>query len=296
MIKDKKMLFSVVVTSYNYEQYIRQTLESLVAQTYKDFEVIIVDDGSQDNSVNIIKEFTEKYTNFHLYTHENNQNKGLIESLKLGLSKVSSEYVAFLESDDYWSEDYLQEKFDYINKHPKSVCVINDIQIFGNDTCDEYIKSQVKYYKNHLNNKNHFEHFYHNNGIATFSEVLIKSDLIKTLDFKAPIPAWIDWWLWRQVAIKYPISFLDKVLTYWNRHDNSYISYNEDENNRRRSEFKRLSNTLLLNRYPCYYIRFKFKRGIQKIFKNIFSITNDEGKRHKVITICGFKIAIRRKV
>ena len=62
-----KPFFSVVVASYNYERFLPQTLDSILAQTYKKYEVIIVDDGSKDNSVQLIKKYTEKYKNFHLY-------------------------------------------------------------------------------------------------------------------------------------------------------------------------------------------------------------------------------------
>ena len=91
------MNVSIIVTSYNYEKYIGKTLQSIVNQTYKNYEVIIVDDGSCDNSVEIIRQFTEKYSNFHLYFHEGHKNKGLTESLKLGISKATSDYIAFLE-------------------------------------------------------------------------------------------------------------------------------------------------------------------------------------------------------
>ncbi len=71
------MKISVLTASYNYEKYISQTIESVLNQTYTDFEYIIFDDGSTDNSVNIIKEYAKKDKRIKFYTHENNSNKNL---------------------------------------------------------------------------------------------------------------------------------------------------------------------------------------------------------------------------
>ena len=86
---NQDVFFSVIVASYNYEDYIRETLESLVNQTYKNFEVIVVDDGSSDNSVKVIREYEEKYPCVHLYQHPNGENRGLPETVLLGLTKAT---------------------------------------------------------------------------------------------------------------------------------------------------------------------------------------------------------------
>ena len=120
-------LISVLVTSYNYEQYISQTLDSILKQTYKNYEVIIVDDGSTDNSISIINEYINKYKNFHLYQHKGHVNKGLPDSVKLGIEKSKGDYIAFLESDDYWIDDALLERVKMINKYPDAVIISNNV-------------------------------------------------------------------------------------------------------------------------------------------------------------------------
>lgn len=287
------MQFSIIVTSYNYEKYIRQTLDSLVNQTYKDFEVIIIDDGSKDNSIEIIKEYVQKYSNFNLYTHDGNVNKGLIESVKLGISKATGDFIAFLESDDYWSLDYLQEKADYITNHPEAKIIINDIQTFGGTFCDDYVAEQAKFYRKHKNKKNYFDRLYSGNqAIATFSEVCVEQNVLRNLDFNTPVSAWLDWWLWRQAAICYPISFIDKKLTFWNRHDGSYISTTFNDSNKYAKSFKKASNHLLLKKYPIEYILFKMKRLFKICIQNIFSLTNSCDESYKILKILGCKFRI----
>ena len=96
---------SVITASYNCENTIQETIESVISQTYKDWELIIVDDGSKDNSVNIIKKYCNEYDNIKLFTHADNKNKGLKHTLKLGISKASSKWIHFCECDDILKEN-----------------------------------------------------------------------------------------------------------------------------------------------------------------------------------------------
>ena len=103
---------SIVTASYNYENYIKETIESVVSQTFKDWEMIIVDDGSIDNSVEVIKSYCTDDNRIKLFTHPDNQNKGLIETIKLGISKATSDWIIFLESDDTIASNYIEKKFN----------------------------------------------------------------------------------------------------------------------------------------------------------------------------------------
>jgi len=92
-----KIRFSIIIPNFNEGKYIRECLESVFRQTYKNYEVIVVDDGSTDNSIDIIKDFNVK-----LY-HSNGLHAG--GARNLGLDKARGEYIVFLDSDDYLSND-----------------------------------------------------------------------------------------------------------------------------------------------------------------------------------------------
>ena len=96
---------SVIVAVYNAEKYLKQCLDSIVNQTLKDIEIICINDGSQDNSREIIQNYAARDSRIKLYTHENFQNKGLRETLKTAVAHASGKYTAFLESDDRWAPD-----------------------------------------------------------------------------------------------------------------------------------------------------------------------------------------------
>ena len=100
----KKPKISVIIPVYNSEKYLFRCLDSLKNQTYKDFEAIIVNDGSKDSSLDIIKKFTGKYENFRLIDKE---NSGVADCRNIALKSALGEYISFLDSDDFLSPDFL---------------------------------------------------------------------------------------------------------------------------------------------------------------------------------------------
>ena len=95
-------MLSIIVPIYNVQEYIRQCLDSILSQSYKDYNVILVDDSSNDNSYNICLEYTNKYSNFKVYQKENG---GLSDARNYGLKFVTTPYITFLDSDDYLNKD-----------------------------------------------------------------------------------------------------------------------------------------------------------------------------------------------
>ena len=134
---------SFVLTSYNYSKYICSAVDSILEQTYSNWELIVVDDGSEDNSVEIIKSYCEKDNRIKLFTHNDNKNKGLCESIKLGISKAGGEWIAFLESDDYIRRDYLEQKIVIANKYKNVNLIFNSCKYFGNEDKVKKISSQL---------------------------------------------------------------------------------------------------------------------------------------------------------
>ena len=217
---------SFIITSYNYEKYIEESIKSVIAQTYRDWELIVVDDGSVDSSRELIQKFCNEYENIHLYTHENNQNKGLIESVKLGIQKSTGKYIVFLESDDYISANYLSVKMEVFSKYKDVGIVTNLVQTVNNEPTKEtskFLQRTEKYWKknNYPHNVCDTMHFF--NCIPTFSCVMIEKSLLNKCDFNSPCSAFLDWWLWAQVSTKTNFFCIQENLTFWRMHTNSYI-------------------------------------------------------------------------
>lgn len=226
---------SIVMTSYNYADYIKEAIESVLAQTYSNWELVIVDDGSTDDSVEVIKSYKRKDGRIKLYQHENGKNKGLASSVKLGVEKAESEWIAFLESDDKYTPNSLEEKIKAIEENTKIDLIFSNLEMIQ----DEEKISQYKNYFDEINknffdmNSSHLISNFHNlipnvNLIPTFSVVMLKKSIIENCDFFPPCKASVDFYLWAQLS-KYNIYYLNKKLTYWRLHSNSYI--NRDRHN-----------------------------------------------------------------
>ena len=120
------MKLSVIIPVYNVENYLDRCLKSVEEQTYRDAEIIIVNDGSTDNSYEIVEKYAARNDNFIAYTTENN---GLGGARNYGLSKSSGEYVVFLDSDDYVSPDCLEKFVSAAEKNDSDIVVCNSYDV-----------------------------------------------------------------------------------------------------------------------------------------------------------------------
>lgn len=105
--------FSIIVPVYNVENYIEKCLESIMKQTYKDYEVIVVNDGTKDNSMDIVKKYPVKIIE--------QENQGLSVARNTGVKHAKGEYIIFLDSDDYIEENLLEEISKSLNNKPDVV-------------------------------------------------------------------------------------------------------------------------------------------------------------------------------
>ena len=136
---DGKMtnLISVVVTCYNHENYIEQCLRSIFKQTYRNIELIVLDDGSTDNSSEIIQEVLKESP--FVTTFESHENIGVVRTRNKGLILLNGDYFLFVDSDDFLDETYVEELYE---------CAINrqaDIvycDLFNFEKNEVYLKAQ----------------------------------------------------------------------------------------------------------------------------------------------------------
>lgn len=219
------MKISIITASYNYAQYIEEAIDSVINQSYQDWELIIVDDGSSDNSAEIIKSYCAKDSRIKLFQHDKGANKGLKETLLLGLEKATGKWIAFLESDDFFEPDNLTEKVKIIERHGNLGLVFNKVRFlseFKKKEQKRFEKVQEKLSKKDFP-RNMFYDFYINNMILTFSCVMVRRDALNPSFFETPVDKLLDWWLWIHLAYENEFYYIEKELTSWRLHDKSYI-------------------------------------------------------------------------
>lgn len=221
---------SIIMTSYNYADYIKEAIESVIAQTYTNWELIIVDDGSTDNSVDVINGYIKLDSRIKLFQHEGACNKGLADSLKLGVEKAQNDWITFLESDDKFAQNALEEKIKAIQENPEIELIFSDLEMFQDE---EKIAEFQNYFRDveTMFFKKDSSKFIQDfkklipklNIIPTFSVVMLKKELLKNCDFYPPCKASVDYYLWAQLC-NAKIYYLNKKLTYWRIHSGSYIN------------------------------------------------------------------------
>jgi hypothetical protein len=218
---------SIITASYNYANIIEKGINSVINQTYKNWELIIVDDGSTDDSLKIIRKYS-KNPKIKIFQHEGNVNKGLKDTIILGLKQSTGEYIAFLEADDWLENNYLEEKIGVLTKYPNINFIFNDVTMFSDDNFDlswynNYLESQKKILKNQKMPFDCTKYLIKHNFIPTFSCVLVKKDMLLSCNFDTPSDPTLDFWLFKQLASKTKFYFINKKLTHWMMHKESYI-------------------------------------------------------------------------
>lgn len=115
----QEKLVSIITPCYNGERYVSQTIESVLAQTYTKWEMLIVDDGSKDNSARIIKDYCKKDSRIKLIQQPNG---GSANARNHGIREAKGQYIALLDSDDLWEKNFLDEQIKFMQEK-NAACV-----------------------------------------------------------------------------------------------------------------------------------------------------------------------------
>lgn len=256
------MFFSVVIPVYNKKQEIKSTLESVLNQTFTDFEIILVDDGSTDNSSAIIRNYQD--TRIRLITQK---NQGVSAARNTGISNASTQYIALLDADDKWEKNYLEEQYKLIQKYPN--CNIFAVNYFYLYTSGKKVPNKV----NHLNvneedgilNDYFFVAATSQPPICASSVVIQKEALEKINGFPIGIKSGEDLLTWAKLAYHNKIAYSKKCLS-------TYVLREELELTSTPTRFfdgDYVENELiqLLNQNPYYQYKSSLKKYIGLWFK-----------------------------
>lgn len=126
----KNPRISIVMPVFNGEEFLRQAIDSVLNQTFTDFEFIIVNDGSTDKTESIIKQYTDIRIQYHKLTHA-----GFTKASNFGLQKAAGKYIARIDADDLWHKEKLKQQYAYLTNH-------SSVKLLG--TFTEYINSKGK--------------------------------------------------------------------------------------------------------------------------------------------------------
>ena len=191
---------SVIVPTYNRADRLERALNSIVSQTYQDFELIVVDDGSTDKTYQLMKSFP-KAQYFYI-----KKNSGVSKARNVGLAFAKGELICFLDSDDLWKEKKIQIQSLWLenNKHSQ-ICYTDEI----------WVRNGVRVNPMNRHRKYSGDIFRHCLGlcIVSPSSVMIRAKLFDEIgNFDESLPACEDYDLWLRIASKYAFHFIEEPL------------------------------------------------------------------------------------
>ncbi|MCK4454169.1 glycosyltransferase [Candidatus Parcubacteria bacterium] len=183
------LLVSIILPTYNRATYIRKAIESVLSQTYRGFELIIIDDGSTDETPKIISEFKRKDARVKCMT--NKPNIGLVKSLNKGVKNAQGKYIARLDDDDFWCDKgKLEKQVKFLENNPSYVAVgggVIRVDATGKETSRHLLSENDKDLKNSMLLNNSFVH----------STVVFKKEIWEMVGgFDESLDFSEDWDLW----------------------------------------------------------------------------------------------------
>lgn len=229
-------LVSVVMSVYNGEKYLREAIDSILSQTFTDFEFIIINDGSTDDTLKIIKSY--KDPRIVLISRE---NKGLVVSLNDGIKKAKGKYIARQDDDDVSLPNRLEKQLSYIDSRESIVLVSSAFAMFSKNPdkpfATHYLIDDDSLLKRIINVKNPFAH-----GATLYRrESVIKVGLYRDV---GPVE---DYDLWIRLMGTGEFKFVNKVLYCWRINPTGITQSKADE---QRATADRLVNELDISRAP----------------------------------------------
>lgn len=204
-------LFSVVIPLYNKANHIENTIKSVLDQTFTDYEIIIINDGSTDNSEVLALEFNDKRIQVY-----NQENQGVSTARNLGVEKSKGKLIAFLDADDYWFPDHLQELAHLYHDFPDCgiYCSLHKIRTSKNHFQIPVYNGIDKSFRGIVTN-----YFFSNRPfrITWTSSLAIPKEIVEQSGgFTPEVTNGQDLELWTKIGIKYPVAITNKTTAVYN--------------------------------------------------------------------------------
>ena len=191
---------SVIIPTYNRAWCLAEAIDAVLAQTYSDFELIVVDDGSTDDTVAILATYADKIRLFR------QANQGVSAARNLGIRKARGELLAFLDSDDLWQPEKLARQVSFFDRHPEAmICQTEEI----------WIRRGVRVNPKNRHRKPSGWIFEPSLALCLVSPsaVMMRKELMEEMGgFDESLPACEDYDLWLRVSLRYPIHLIDDPL------------------------------------------------------------------------------------
>ena len=218
MSNQNNPLVSVIIPCYNHEDFVKEAIQSVIDQDYQNIELIIIDDGSKDTSVQKIEEMREACeSRFSRFEFRHRPNKGLCATLNEGLDWVQGEFLCSVASDDIWVANKVMIQVEYLTKTPTCAGVFGGVTLIDENSIPQ--RTILKKYKKY----NFNDIFLHNHNLPTPTN-MCRTHAIKQhmYDERFKIE---DWYMWLKLTENgSTLDYLSVVLALYRRHSDNLSS------------------------------------------------------------------------
>ncbi len=257
---------------YNGEDFLHETIESVLNQTYSDFLFLIINDGSKDKTKEIIKNYADK----RIIYHENETNLGLVASLNKGINMVETEFMARIDADDLWVQNKLEKQINLLDSHPDIGICGTSIKKFGAfegtfifPTENETLKAGFLFY-----------------CMMSHPSVIFRMSFLKEtgLRYRPDFYPAEDYKMWVDALLHTQIYNIPEVLVYYRQHDNQIT---QETNILQKTKTNEIKVELLRRIYPNVTeeeLSFHLNSFIPLDFKSISDYKKSKNWTNKIIT------------
>lgn len=244
------------MSSYNHEKFIGKCIESVMGQTFQDFELIIFDDCSTDKTYEIAKE----YQNEKIKIYKSPYNRGMAQNNNEAIKLAKGQYIANLNSDDFWESTKLEKQVKFLDENHNYGAVFTDVNLVNEK--DKTITSKRFKYFDGISNKNRFQwlrHWLFNGNCLCFSSVLIRNEVYDKIgSYNNAYIVLLDLDMWTRVCLAgYEIGVIKEDLTNFR-----FLKNNQNLGRQRNRD---LLNLETRNVYKNY-LNIKDKKDFLKVF------------------------------
>lgn len=222
----KNPLISIIIPVYNTEKYLDNCLNSILAQSYDNWEAICINDGSLDNSLNILKKYAEKDKRIKII---NQPNRGLSETRNVGIKKVKGDYIMFLDSDDFWHTETLDILTNVINQNDYDILSFSFKKVQNKKYNEVKLKSDIKQIKYKIYTAPLVNFIKRKIKITSIvCNKIYKASLIKDIEFIKINPGEDNIFVFECLAKSKNIAIIKNELYFYNQNPTS-IMHTSDE-------------------------------------------------------------------
>lgn len=209
-------MISIVIPLYNKEKSITITFQSVIDQTYTDYEIIVIDDGSTDNSLAVVKDFVAKspITNIKCQIISK-LNGGVCSARNRGIQEAKGDFIAFLDADDIWDREYLAEQVKMINDFPEAAMWGINFAEMNNGKLVRKLKTALPDgYRGYV--ENYFQMKGRISDLFCSSSVVIRKDVFDKVGlFDERIKYAEDSDMWFRIIATHKVAFFDKYMVFY---------------------------------------------------------------------------------